>query len=51
VLTHEPGAVRPSADRKNDRIPEPVCGTNAEIVALLPPELPGIWFHLVTEQL
>jgi hypothetical protein len=52
VLTHGPGAkpIPPIALRKNVRSPEPACGMNASIVALLPPELPGIWFHLVTAQ-
>jgi hypothetical protein len=51
VLTHEPGAVRPSAARKTFRMPEPFCGSIAAMVALLPPELPMIWFHAVIVQL
>jgi len=51
VLTHPPGAVRPIAARKTFRMPDPFCGSIAAMVALLPPELPGIWFHAVIEQL
>src|SRR5262249_24165657 len=51
VLTHGPGAVRPIAPRKNFAVPDPLCGMNALIVAVLPPELPGIWFQWVIEQL
>ena len=50
VLTHEPGVVRPIAARKTFRMPEPFCGSIAAMVALLPPELPGIWFHAVIVQ-
>src|SRR5215469_844519 len=51
VLTHGPGALRPSAPRKNDRVPEPFCGSIAAMVAWLPPELPGIAFHVLIVQL
>src|SRR6516162_7322517 len=51
VLTHEPGAVRPSAPRKNDRVPEPFCGSIAAMVAVLVPGLLGSLFHVVTLQL
>src|SRR5215471_3152452 len=37
VLTHGPGAVRPIAPRKNDRVPEPFCGSIAAMGALVPP--------------
>src|SRR5215469_6780519 len=51
VLTHEPGAVRPSAPRKNDRVPEPFCGSIAAILAVLVPGWSGSAFHVWAVQL
>src|SRR5258706_7935633 len=45
--TQEPGVIAvplPSAVRKNDRVPDPVCGRNAWMGAFLPPT----WSQLVT---